>query len=350
MPSSVFDHAHLSGLFGDVEIERFLSARSEVDAMLRFEAALSAAQAAVGEIGLAAAAAIGTAAGKLVVDDTRLMAGAARDGLIVPELVKSLREAVGEPHAASVHRGATSQDVIDTALALRLGGIITAVDGRLEHLCRRLDDLARDRGDKPLMGRTRMQAAKAVTYGHRIGNWRTGFAEGRARLAELAPRLLVLQLGGAVGTRRDYGPKVADIERLIAEQLGLGISAEGPWHVTRGRIVEFADVTARIAGAAGKFGQDIVLMAQNEMAEARLTSGGGSSAMAHKRNPVKAETIVALARYAAGLVGVMHQAMVHEYERSGAAWSLEWLTLPQICVAASASLRLAGDVLDETEF
>jgi 3-carboxy-cis,cis-muconate cycloisomerase len=350
MTVSAQDHPHLASLLGDPEVARHFSARAEVSAMLAFEAALARAQAAEGVVPAEAADAITEAAASLAVPDAVLAAGAARDGLIVPALVTALKAAVDPRHIAHVHRGATSQDVIDTGLMLRLATVTEILGSRLASLCRTLDDRIAVQGDRPLMGRTRMQVALPVTLGHRFGQWRAGFAEAAQRLGELTPRLGVVQLGGAVGTRAGYGAAADAIERRLAADLGLSVAEAGPWHTNRARLVEFGDVLGRITGAAGKLGQDVVLMAQNETGEARLLSAGGSSVMAHKRNPVKAEVMVTLARFAPGLVGTLHHALVHENERSGSAWTLEWLVLPQLAVTAGASLRLAAEVLAETEF
>jgi 3-carboxy-cis,cis-muconate cycloisomerase len=109
--------------------------------------------------------------------------------------------------------------------------------------------------------------------------------------------------------------------------------------------VAFGSLLSLITGSLGKFGADVALMAQTEVASIKLASGGTSSAMAHKSNPVNAEVLVALARHNAGLVGTLHQALVHENERSGAAWTLEWLVLPQMLVATAASLRISAELI-----
>jgi len=126
----------------------------------------------------------------------------------------------------------------------------------------------------------------------------------------------------------------------LARRLGL---ADGPcWHSERDCLADFASWLSLVSGALGKIGQDVALMAQNEIGEVKLAEGGGSSAMPHKSNPVRAEVLVALARFNAGLLGAEHQALVHENERSGAAWTLEWLTLPQMVAATGAAMRHAA--------
>ena len=135
-----------------------------------------------------------------------------------------------------------------------------------------------------------------------------------------------------------------DLVKTMAQALGLACAP--PWHSARDRLAEFAAWMSLAAGSLGKLGQDVALMAQNEVAAVELPHGGGSSAMAHKSNPVGAEVLVALARLTAGLLGTFHQALVHENERSGAAWTLEWLVLPQMTEAAGAALRIACGLVE----
>jgi 3-carboxy-cis,cis-muconate cycloisomerase len=135
----------------------------------------------------------------------------------------------------------------------------------------------------------------------------------------------------------------------LAEGLGLGLP-ERPWHADRTRLAEIAVWLAGLSGSLGKIGQDVALMAQNEIAEIRLAGGGGSSAMPHKENPVGAETLVTLARFSATQVSGMHHALIAEQERSGAAWTLEWMLLPPLAVAAGAGLRTATALLAGASF
>lgn len=333
----------ISALTGDPEIEALFSVEAEIAAMLRFEAALARAQSRFDLVPAAAADAIGEACGRFSPDFPALAAGMARDGVAVPELVRQLRAAVGEPHSAHVHFGATSQDVVDTALVLRLAQVCSILENRLESLVATLDDLLARFADAPLMGRTRMQAAIPITAGDRIRAWRAPLPKHLERLEQLKPRLLRIQFGGAAGTLEKMEGKGGDITVALADELGLAISTQ--WHADRTAVVEFSSWLALVAGSLGKLGQDVALMAQNELAEITLSGAGGSSAMPHKQNPVKAETLVALARHCGVLAGGMQHALVHEQERSGAAWTLEWLLLPQLCVASGAATRVASELV-----
>ena len=274
--------------------------------------------------------------------------GLAQDGVIVPEFVKQLRAAVGETYAKSVHVGATSQDIIDTGLMLRLKDLTQVYLHRMEILIRALRVLKERDGEIRLMAHTRMQQALPFTAADKIDTWLRSIERLAETLHETMPRLLVLQLGGPVGTRgelKGHGDAIAD---AMAERLGLGFVP--PWHSQRERIGEFGSWLSLVSGILGKIGQDIALMAQNEIGEVRLAAGGGSSAMPHKSNPVPAEVLVTLARFNAGLLGTLHQALVHENERSGAAWTLEWMVLPQMAIATGAGLSKACSLLEGLTF
>jgi 3-carboxy-cis,cis-muconate cycloisomerase len=262
--------------------------------------------------------------------------------------VRQLRAAVGEPHARHLHRGATSQDVIDTSLVLRLAPALDGLDVRLDALDAALAALSARDGATPLMAQTRMQRALPFTVADKLETWREPLPRHRARLAELRPRLLRLQFGGPVGTRAELGPQADAVAEHMAGRLGLGNAPA--WHAQRDGIVELGGWLALVCGSLGKMGQDVALMVQNETGTATLAGGGTSSAMAHKSNPVPAELLVALARFAAGLSGTLAGALVHENERSGAAWTLEWLVLPRLVITAGASLRTALSLVERLSF
>lgn len=339
-----FGHPWLGGLVGDEEAEALLGAEAELAAMLRFEAALAAAEALHGVIAPAAAAAIAAALASFVPDMAALRRATARDGVVAPELVRQLRAAVGAPHAADLHFGATSQDVIDTALVLRLSALLPMLARRLDGVISALDALAERFGARPLMGRTRMQAAIPIAASDRIASWRDPLVRQAARLERLRPEILVVQFGGAAGTLEKLGDTAAAVRATLAAELGLRDAPQ--WHGQRDRIAELGSWLAVTGGALGKLGQDVALMAL--AGEIALSGGGASSAMPHKANPVGAEILVALARFTAAELGGLQQAMVHEQERSGAAWTLEWLVLPPMLIATAAALatglRVVGSV------
>ena len=335
----------LDALLGDPETEALLSDDAQLRAMLAFERALAGAQSDVGLIGADAAAAIVGAIDAFRPDWDDLSAGLAQDGVVVPALVQQLRAAVAETHRKAVHFGATSQDVIDTALVLQLAKVIPLFLDRLATLQAALTSLGEAFGTLPLMAHTRMQAAMPFTVVDKLKSWSEPLERHTAALAGIRRPLLVVQLGGPIGDRSSFGGKGDEVARGLASRLDLGIAE--PWHSTRDPIVAFGSLLSLITGALGKFGADVTLMAQTEVAATKLSGGGTSSAMAHKSNPVNAEVLVSLARFNAGLVGTLHQALVHENERSGAAWTLEWLTLPRMLVTTGARRRLANKLASQ---
>ena len=346
--TSMLPYALLQALVGDEEVGALFSNEAELSALLSVEAALAGAEARVGLISDEAARRIAEACGSFQTDWPGLAAGLAQDGVIVPAFVKQLQAAVGETHAKALHFGATSQDIIDTALMLRLKNVVEIYRHRLDVLVHALRALKDRDGAAPLMAHTRMQQALPFTVADKIDTWVQPLERHREALDALAPRILLVQLGGPVGTRAElkgHGDAVAD---AMAEILGLNSAPS--WHSQRDRIGEFAAFLSLLSGTLGKIGQDVSLMAQNEVGEVRLATGGGSSAMPHKSNPVPAEVLVALARFNAGMLGTLHQALVHENERSGAAWTLEWMVLPQMVVATASGLRTAQSLVSGMSF
>ncbi|MFM1863327.1 MAG: hypothetical protein RLZ26_1849 [Pseudomonadota bacterium] len=262
------------------------------------------------------------------------------DGLPVPGLVAALRAGLSPEAAGALHSGATSQDVIDTAMVLTSLTLLDRAQTRLNRILGLLDTLAAKHSGAPIMARTRMQAAMPATVGLRVASWRRLVQARLEGMPRLRAELARVQIGGAIGLRDPSDERLA---QHVANELGLTLTPV--WHTDRAVIVELGQGLTLLTGALGKIGQDIALMAQQGLNEVVLHSGGASSAMPHKQNPVHAEVLVALARYVAGLQGTLAQAMVHEQERSGAAWALEWLCLPAMFEAAGAALRHTENLL-----
>jgi 3-carboxy-cis,cis-muconate cycloisomerase len=349
MPVTPFDHPFFEGLLGDPELSALFNPEAELAAMALFEVTLAEAQAAEGLIPTEAAAAMKERLAHARLDRAQLAHATARDGLIVPELVAQWRRVLGDEHGRYLHHGVTSQDVIDTALAIRLGRACQLLRDRIESVIAALDRLAAAEGSRRVMAHTRMQAALLVSAARKIRSWRDPLARHLSRLDRTAAEVAVLHLGGPVGTAEAVGERTAAVAGRMAASLGLRVS-ERARHSERDGQAELAGVLSLIAGSLGKMGQDIALAAQSEVGEIRLASGGSSSAMPHKVNPIEAEVLVALARFNATLVSGMHQALVHENERSGAAWTLEWMLLPQMVVATGAALRLAAALPGKISF
>ncbi|MGF1625336.1 MAG: 3-carboxy-cis,cis-muconate cycloisomerase [Alphaproteobacteria bacterium] len=351
MAIAPLDSALFGQLLSDPELAPVFSDARLVAEMIAVERALARAEGRLGVIPSAHAAAIDAALDGLAVDPAALAAGTAADGVPVPALVRVLREAVGGEAAQWVHFGATSQDILDTATLRQLDAALTILAGRLDRVIAALAALADRHRATIMIGRTRGQQAAPTSFGLKAAGWLAPLLRHRRRLAELRPRALAAGLGGAVGTLAALGDRGLAVATAFAEEVGLP-AAPMPWHSQRDGIAEVAAWAAFVSGSLGKLAQDVILLAQNEVGEVREGSGGGSSTMPNKSNPVRAEAVLALARTNAGLLGQIGQALVHAHERDGAAWAQEWLALPQIMVGAGAALAgterlLAGLVVDE---
>lgn len=330
------DNTLLGGLFGDAEIARFFTPKAEIDAMIAFEAALARAEAAEGVIPTEAGQAITEALAEMAVDPEEMVVPTSTAGVVVPGLVKRLRERAGAS-GTFIHWGATSQDVTDTALVLRLRDVVAILEDRLTRLCDLLADQAQRHARLSMAGRTRSQIATPTTLGLRIAAWRAPLDRCLDRLADLRRRLLQVQLGGAAGTLSVLGEKGPAVLARLARELDLGCPAKS-WHTERDGLVELANWLAMVSGLMGRIGSDLILLGRSEIAEVRAGAGGGSSTMPHKSNPVLAETLITLARFVGGQSGLAQSALIHAEERDGPAWSGEWLVLPQMAVATGAAL------------
>ncbi|WEX11303.1 3-carboxy-cis,cis-muconate cycloisomerase [Chelativorans sp. AA-79] len=349
MSVSAFDHPILSALVGDEDFATLFSVAAELAAILRFEAALAEAEAEEDLIPAEAAEAISAALKRFKPDIGALNQGVAQDGVVVPALLRQVRETLADEHRVHLHFGGTSQDVIDTALAIRLSEAASLLAARLDTVVETLDALEKRDGGIEVMAHTRMQAAIPITAARKIASWREPLMRHRARLETVRKSVATLTFGGAAGTLEKLGGKGAAVAARLARKLGLNVVAHAR-HSERDGIADLAAFLSLVTGSLGKMGQDVALMAQSEMGEVKLSTGGGSSAMPHKHNPVKAETLVTLARFNATLLSGMHHALVHENERSGAAWTLEWMLLPQMVVATGAALRTANDLAGGISF
>ncbi|MGI9412367.1 MAG: 3-carboxy-cis,cis-muconate cycloisomerase [Hyphomicrobiales bacterium] len=332
-------------LLGDPLVSERFSDAAHLRALLDVEAALARAQGKLGIIPADAAAAIDEAAQGLTIAPAGLVGPTCGAGLPVIALVETLRDAVGGEAAQYVHWGATSQDILDTGLVLQLRTVLQSLSGRLDTVIAWLALLARSHRDTIMVGRTRSQQATPITFGLKAVNWLAPLIRHRERLAQLRPRVLVVQLGGAAGTMAAYGDERPELITAFADELSLG-APMAPWHAGRDGFAELASWFSLTTGSLGKVGQDLVLLSQSEVGEVGFDGGGGSSTMPQKQNPVLAETLVTLARHTVGLLGTAHLALVHGHERDGAAWASEWLTLPQMAVATATSLAHAVTIFD----
>jgi len=319
-----------------------LGDEASVACMLRVEAALARVLGRHGLIPAAAAEAIARAAAEAAIDRERLREGTERAGFPVVELVRQLRARVGDEAREYVHRGATTQDVLDTALVLQLRQALGPIEEELAKLIASLAGLAERHRGLVMAGRTHTQHAVPITFGYKVATWLAPLLRHRTRLRELKPRLLVVQFGGAAGTLAAYGEHGPALYAAMARELDLG-AATLPWHSQRDGFAEFAGWLALVGGSLGKLAQDVLLLAQTEVGEVREAADparGGSSAMPQKSNPIASERILTAARAGAAHLATLHQALIAEHERGTHAVQLERLGLPQM-VSLTAS-ALAG--------
>lgn len=344
MPASPADSAIYRDLFSDEETARLFTDSAQIRAMLLVEGALARVQGRLGLIPETAAAYIDRATREVQIDPAALSAETAQNGVPVPGLVTAFRKAMQAPeHAQYLHWGATSQDIMDSGLALRLRRVTEIWSARLTDLAHALAGLARDHADLPLAARTYGQVATPTSFGAVVAGWGHPILRHHARLAALAPELATLSLGGAAGTLSAMGTEGPAIRAALARELDL-VDPGHSWHAERDHIGSFAAWMAGLCASLGKMGEDLILMTQSGIEEIRISGAGGSSTMPQKQNPVGPSVLVALAHQTAALLAAIQGAGLHRQQRDGAAWFVEWLTLPQLCISTGRALRLALDL------
>jgi 3-carboxy-cis,cis-muconate cycloisomerase len=315
-------------------------------ALLEAEAALARAAAQVGLVPTTAADAVTAAcADPSRLDLATVVAKAADAGNPVPPLVRAVQDAVGERDAVAVHVGATSQDILDTALVLLSRNAISVIDADLVLASGAAARLAAAHRDDPVMGRTLMQQALPTTFGLKAAGWLAGLDGARLRLAEVVASLPV-QYGGAAGTLAASNGSGVAVRTAFAAELGLADTA-APWHTVRLPIADLAGALGATAGVLATVAVDVVLMAQTEVAE--VSEGGargGSSTMPHKHNPVAAISARACARRAPGLVGTLLGAMEQEHERAAGAWHSEWPTVTALLTTVGSAAAWLAESLE----
>ncbi len=343
MATPIMDPSLFAPLFSDAEVAEQFSDAQFVRAMLEVESALATVEGQLGVIPAESATRIVDAAGRLEVNFERLRNGVERSGVPVIELVRQLREQVGGEDANYVHWGATSQDIFDSARVLQIRAALTIFKSRLGSLIQNLSRLADQHRHTLMAGRTHSQQALPITFGFKVAGWLTPFLRHRERLAELRPRVLVVQFGGAVGTLAALGESGPRVQEALAAELKLDLPPI-PWHTQRDSLAELASWLSMLSGSLAKLAQDVILLAQtevSELSESGDSTRGGSSTMPQKNNPITSELIVTAARINASLLASMHQAQVQEQERGTHGWQMEWLALPQMFTLTAAALNKA---------
>jgi 3-carboxy-cis,cis-muconate cycloisomerase len=247
-----------------------------------------------------------------------------------------------------VHWGATTQDIMDTALVLQVRAGLTIIEQDISTLRGILADLARRYRDTPMAGRTHLQQALPVTFGYKTAIWLAMFDRHAERLAQLKPRVLVGQFAGAAGTLASLGNKGFDVQKALCDELGLGIPVS-TWHVARDGLAEVVNFLALLTGSLGKIALDIMIMASTEFAEVYepfVKGRGASSTMPQKRNPISSELMLAASKAVRQHAGLMLDAMVQDFERATGPWHAEWMAVPESFVLTAGALHQAKFVLE----
>jgi 3-carboxy-cis,cis-muconate cycloisomerase len=316
-------------------------------AMLEVEAALARAQAQAGVLPPEAGSAVGDLCATVRLDVAELSEAAAASGNPVVPLVQRLRAAASGSLVTWIHKGATSQDILDSATMLvarrALDPLLDDVSGAADAAAR----LAARHRDTAMAGRTLLQLAMPTTLGLKAAGWMVGLDAAAERLSAVRSALPV-QFGGAAGTRAGLGGAGTEVTRLLAAELGLAEPVL-PWHTIRTPIADLAAALGTSAGATAKPARDVILLAQDEVAEVREGRPGGSSALAHKHNPVAAISALAAAAQCPGLVSTLLTNMVQEHERAAGAWHAEWRPLRELLVSTGSAASWLRECLTHLE-
>jgi 3-carboxy-cis,cis-muconate cycloisomerase len=344
----------LDPLFRYDALDKLFSGEACIQGMLDFEAALARAEVTAGIVPASQAQIIAGKCRAENFDISTIAKDVSLAGNLAIPLVKKLTELVAREDkdaARFVHWGATSQDVIDTGCILQARGAFELIDQDLAHLSGTLVTLAETHRGTPIVARTWMQQALPTTFGFIVAGWLDAVSRHRRRLAEIKPRALTLQFGGAVGTLAALGGRGPEVAKALADDLRLALPSI-PWHTHRDRIAEIGTALGLCTGTLGKIARDISLHAQTEIAELSepsLEGRGGSSTMPHKRNPVTCAVVLAAATRIPGLVSTLLSAMPHEEQRGLGGWHAEWETLPDIIRLSGGALHHLAETLPSLE-
>jgi 3-carboxy-cis,cis-muconate cycloisomerase len=333
----------LTRLYGDPEMQAIFSEQRAIDDWLAVEVALAEAQHDVGVLTAEEAAAVRAAAVPANVDREQLWRGAATVGYPILGLVRMVAEAIPPGVADRVHYGATTQDIMDSALALalddalmRLRGLTVALGGALA------ERVAAERATV-MAARTHAQQAVPTTLGAKLAVFLDQLARHVRRIDEARPRIAVVSLFGAGGTSAALEPDSTRVRHHMAARLGLA-AVDVPWHVARDGVLELGQLCTQLATTAVRLAREVVDLSRTEVGELSEVAGhhrGASSTMPQKRNPISSEAVIGLGVTAAALAGALPRAAEAGHERAAGEWQIEWHVLPQVASLTAAALREA---------
>jgi len=353
--TTVLDSSLFRDAFGTPAMRAVFSDHALVGRYIEVEIALAKAEAKCGVIPPEAAAAIAKHPGISALDFDLLRQETDNVGYPILPLVHQMSKQCGEA-GRYVHWGATTQDIMDTAVVLQLRDGLRLIENDIAELRRILADLSRRHRDTPMAGRTHLQQALPVTFGYKTAIWLAMFDRHAERLAQLKPRVLVGQFAGAAGTLASLGNKGFEVQQALCEELGLGVPIS-TWHVARDGFAEAVNFLALVTGSLGKIALDIMIMASTEFAEVYepfVKGRGASSTMPQKRNPISSELMLAAAKAVRQHAGLMLDAAIQDFERATGPWHAEWIAIPESFVLTAGALHqakfaLGGLIVDEAQ-
>jgi 3-carboxy-cis,cis-muconate cycloisomerase len=352
--STVVDSILFRDAFGTAAMRNLFSDQALIQRYIDTEVALAKAEARVGVIPAEAAEIIAREATIERIDFDHMREETDIVGYPILPLVHQLVAMCGDA-GRYVHWGATTQDIMDTAVALQVRDALDIIDGDIRALRSILADLAVKHRDTPMAGRTHLQQALPVTFGYKVAIWLAMFDRHQQRLAELRPRVAVVEFAGAAGTLASLGDKGFAVQQALAEELKLGVPTT-TWHVARDGFAEAVNLLALITGSLGKIALDIMIMASTEFAEVYepfVKGRGASSTMPQKRNPISSELMLAASKAVRQHAGLMVDAMVQDFERATGPWHAEWIAIPESFILTAGALHQArfalGGLIVDTE-
>jgi 3-carboxy-cis,cis-muconate cycloisomerase len=347
LATTVLDSVLFRDSFGTPRMREIFEDRALVARYVETEVALARAEARCGVIPEQAAQEIAVRCNVDGLDFELLRHETEIVGYPILPLVHQLAKQCGDA-GGYVHWGATTQDIMDTGVVLQVREALKLVESELADLRRILATLAKRYRDTPMAGRTHLQQALPVTFGYKVAVWLAMFDRHAERLGELQPRVLVGEFAGAAGTLASLGDKGLDVQKVMMEELGLGVPV-ATWHVARDGLAEVVNFLALLTGSLGKVAYDVMLMASTEFGELYepfVKGRGASSTMPQKRNPISSELIFAASKAVRQHAGLMLDAMIHDLERATGPWHAEWIALPESFVLTAGALHQAKFMLD----
>ena len=351
--TTVLDSILFRDAFGTPRMREVFSDLALISRYVEVEVALAKAEARCGVIPQDAAKEIAARSNVEALDFDLLRHETDIVGYPILPLVHQLVKQCGEA-GRYVHWGATTQDIMDTAVALQVREGLRIIEDDITALRGILADLSRRHRNTPMAGRTHLQQALPITFGYKTAIWLAMFDRHAERLEQLRPRVLVGEFAGAAGTLASLGDKGLDVQKAFCEELGLGVPVS-TWHVARDGLAETINFLGLVTGSLGKIALDVMIMASTEFAEVYepfVKGRGASSTMPQKRNPISSELMLAAAKGVRQHAGLMLDAMIHDFERATGPWHAEWMAIPEAFVLTAGALHqakfaLGGLIVDE---